>query len=96
MNIDWIECCYDDLKLDEYVSSYRGWRIYIAIPNGGILGAGITNQKEAYCFDSSTLKQDLFFDELWHIQRCKQKIDELFLEQHQGQLCLGLGGEFDV
>jgi len=95
MNIGWIECRCEDIELDEYISSYREWNIYLSIPNGGILGAGITNQKKAYCFDNATCKQDfsqdLSFDEQWHIQRCKEKINELCDELiPEGQLTLNL------
>ncbi|NEQ64759.1 MAG: hypothetical protein F6K21_04480 [Symploca sp. SIO2D2] len=91
MNIDWIECRCNDIELDEYISSYREWNIYLSIPNGGILGAGITNQEKAYCFDSSTLKQDLFSDETWHVQQCKEKINQLCDELiPKGQLQLNL------
>lgn len=65
---------------DEFHEEYRGFNIYLSIPNGGILGASIIeidSTKKAWIYIGEILKDPHYSDSEWHVNNAKFKIDEL-------------------
>ncbi|ACB54132.1 hypothetical protein cce_4784 [Crocosphaera subtropica ATCC 51142] len=51
--MEWITQYPDEVELsDEFIDTYRGWGIYLCIPNGGILAVSVSNGIDAYAYSS--------------------------------------------
>ncbi len=65
---------------DEFYEEYRGFNIYLSIPNGGILGGSIiqiNSKKKAWLYMSEHLEDPHYLDEEWHLNNCREKINRL-------------------
>lgn len=81
LSVSFIAFDWDELSSDEFVEDYRGYQIFLSIPNGGILGAGIRRKDgtgDSLLFTSEFLTdRDLYHDDEFHVSHCKKKIDEI-------------------
>ena len=71
---DWIETNEAMLVGDEHASTYKGWNIYLSIPNGGIIGVDVKSP-QGKCFYACTDEFEMWADEEWHIEQAKIFID---------------------
>lgn len=77
--MNWTEQYPEDIEGDEFIETYRDWRIYLYIPNGGINGVSVSNGVDAYSYLSEFEPDgiDRYHDEAWHIQKAKAFINTL-------------------
>ena len=80
--MDWNEQYPEEIEgIDEFIETYRHWRIYLCIPNGGILAVSVSNGKMAYSYPSELESKekgiDRYCDSEWHIQKAKTFIDSI-------------------
>ncbi len=71
--MDWIELYSEEIEADEFIETYRDWKIYLCIPNGGILGVSVSNGVDAYFYPSEFEPDGIkrYHDEPWHIEKAK-------------------------
>ncbi len=76
--MDWTEQYPEEIEgIDEFIETYRNWKIYLCIPNGGILGVSVSNGIDAYSYLSEFEPDgiDRYHDETWHIHKAKAFIN---------------------
>lgn len=83
--IEWITCEYEDIA-DEPVDFYKEFAISLEIPNGGITGVSIWNSDKSICESAWTEEFDKYHDEDWHIQKAKERINQILKDDKQLQL----------
>ncbi len=77
--LHWIRWSREESR-DTFAESYKGFSIYLAIPNGGIVGGSIVDEKshrKAWVYSSEYLQYPHYLDSDWHIKQCRKKIDSL-------------------
>ncbi|MGK7931697.1 MAG: hypothetical protein AB4041_09715 [Microcystaceae cyanobacterium] len=80
--MEWQELDLKEIEsVDKFIETYKGWKIYFCIPNGGILAVSISNGKIAYSYPSELESKekgiDRYCDSEWHIQKAKTFIDSI-------------------
>ena len=76
--MDWTEQYPEEIEgIDEFVETYRDWRIYLCIPNGGITAVSVSNRVSAYSYLSEFEPDGInrYHDYEWHIQKAKAFIN---------------------
>lgn len=89
----WMEVHPEELDGDVEVASYKGYKIFLSTPNGGILGVSIEKNGQAFCCPSDVWHVqianllDLQGDsnETWHIEVAKRFIDLLPMQPQPQQ-----------
>ncbi len=77
--LHWIRWSREESR-DTFAESYKGFSIYLAIPNGGIVGGSVVDEhsrRKAWAYSSECLDNPHYLDSDWHIQQCKIKIESL-------------------
>ena len=84
---NWTELNHDDISFNDEVSEeYKGFKIVLDCPNGGIISVTFFDEYEIWGCLTEAFYEDKHHDSDWHIELAKQKIDELIQERQQGQL----------
>jgi hypothetical protein len=79
----WVKVGRDDLDYDVEIEKYKGWKIFLAIPNGGILGVSVSKHEAFSCptdiwhKEIERLLRLKGNDESWHIEIAKRFIDSM-------------------